>query len=82
MGAESVIYSYGMKDDEISPKEALQIRQFISAIKGLFFSFRGFKGNCYFSNIITVLMVIIGSFVVATQPDKEEELTNVTNSVT
>ncbi|MBI6034429.1 DMT family transporter, partial [Clostridium perfringens] len=30
--SESVICSYGMKDEDISPKQALQIRQFISAL--------------------------------------------------
>lgn len=29
---ESVICAYGMKDDEVSPTQALQIRQFVSAI--------------------------------------------------
>lgn len=31
-GSESVICSYGMKDEELSPKQALQIRQFVSAV--------------------------------------------------
>ena len=143
-GAESVICSYGMKDEEINPKQALQIRQFISAVcsgliilpllKAYPLVFEALKGNilwviiitalmgtisyvCYYTAIhklgptramglnityvvwamvfdkfllghdITIkmvicgLMVMIGSFVVATQPAHEEELTNVTNSV-
>ncbi|HHD2753012.1 TPA: DMT family transporter [Clostridium perfringens] len=143
-GAESVICSYGMKDEEISPKQALQIRQFISAVcsgliilpllKAYPLVFEALKGNilwiiiitalmgtisyvCYYTAIhklgptramglnityvvwamvfdkfllghditikmvICALMVMIGSFVVATQPAHEEELTNVTNSV-
>lgn len=143
-GAESVICSYGMKDEEISPKQALQIRQFISAVcsgliilpllKAYPLVLEALKGNilwiiiitalmgtisyvCYYTAIhklgptramglnityvvwamvfdkfllghdinikmvICALMVMIGSFVVATQPAHEEELTNVTNSV-
>lgn len=143
-GAESVICSYGMKDEEINPKQALQIRQFISAVcsgliilpllKAYPLVFEALKGNilwviiitalmgtisyvCYYTAIhklgptramglnityvvwamvfdkfllghditikmvICALMVMIGSFVVATQPAHEEELTNVTNSV-
>ncbi|MDZ4994063.1 EamA family transporter [Clostridium perfringens] len=143
-GAESVICSYGMKDEEINPKQALQIRQFISAVcsgliilpllKAYPLVFQALKGNilwviiitalmgtisyvCYYTAIhklgptramglnityvvwamvfdkfllghditikmvICALMVMIGSFVVATQPAHEEELTNVTNSV-
>ncbi|EGT3616179.1 DMT family transporter [Clostridium perfringens] len=143
-GAESVICSYGMKDEDISPKQALQIRQFISALfsgviilpllKAYPLVFEVLKENallviiitalmgtvsyvCYYTAIhklgptramglnityvvwamifdklllghditikmvICALMVMIGSFVVATQPAHEEELTNVTNSV-
>lgn len=143
-GAESVICSYGMKDEEINPKQALQIRQFISAVcsgviilpllKAYPLVFEALKGDiiwviiitalmgtisyvCYYTAIhklgptramglnityvvwamvfdkfllghditikmvICALMVMIGSFVVATQPAHEEELTNVTNSV-
>lgn len=143
-GAESVICSYGMKDEDISPKQALQIRQFISAVcsgviilpllKAYPLVFEALKGDiiwviiitalmgtisyvCYYTAIhklgptramglnityvvwamvfdkfllghditikmiICALMVMIGSFVVATQPAHEEELTNVTNSV-
>lgn len=143
-GAESVICSYGMKDEEINPKQALQIRQFISAVcsgviilpllKAYPLVSEALKGDiiwviiitalmgtisyvCYYTAIhklgptramglnityvvwamvfdkfllghditikmvICALMVMIGSFVVATQPAHEEELTNVTNSV-
>lgn len=143
-GAESVICSYGMKDEEINPKQALQIRQFISAVcsgviilpllKAYPLVFEALKGDiiwviiitalmgtisyvCYYTAIhklgptramglnityvvwamvfdkfllghditikmvICALMVMVGSFVVATQPAHEEELTNVTNSV-
>ena len=142
-GSESVICSYGMKDEDISPKQALQIRQFISALfsgviilpllKAYPLVFEVLKGNvilviigtalmgtisyvCYYTAIhklgptramglnityvvwamifdkvllghditikmvICALMVMIGSFVVATQPAHEEELTNVTNT--
>lgn len=143
-GAESVICSYGMKDEDISPKEALQVRQFISAtfsgvimlplLKAYPLVFQATREKvifiiiitalmgtisyvCYYTAIhklgptramglnityvvwsmvfdkfllgnditikmvICALMVMIGSFVVATQEAKEEELRDITNSI-
>lgn len=143
-GSECVICSYGMKDDDITPKQALQVRQVVSAVcsgviiipllKAYPLVFEVFKGKvlwviivtalmgtisyvCYYTAIhklgptramglnityvvwamvfdrillgheitikmvVCALMVMIGSFVVATQPAHEEELTNVENAV-
>lgn len=143
-GGESVVCSYGMRDEDITPKQALQVRQFISAtfsgiiiiplLKGFslvgevlssnilwIIIFTALMGTisyvCYYTAIhklgstramginityvvwamlfdkillgnpitlrmiICALMVMIGSFVVATQPVHEEKLKDIINSI-
>lgn len=68
-GLECVVCAYGMKGDEISPREALQIRQFISALfYGIIImpSLNGFnviKNN--FSNNFLIIIIIAALFATA-----------------
>lgn len=61
-GGESVVCSYGMKDEYINPKKALQIRQFISAtFSGIIIIpfLKGFSlvGEVFLSNTIWLIIL-------------------------
>ncbi|MEZ0117645.1 UNVERIFIED_ORG: drug/metabolite transporter (DMT)-like permease [Heyndrickxia coagulans] len=51
-GMESVIIAYGMKDDEISPEESLQLRQLTSALSYGLIIIPVFKGYSIVSEVV------------------------------
>ena len=58
---ESIICAYGMKDDEISSTQALQIRQFVSSV------FYGIQ-------IIPIIPIKVNSFPNRAQPNSAAEI--------
>lgn len=64
--SEAVICAYGMKDDEVSPEQSLQIRQFVSGITYGFLIIPIVKGFGVAGNVLmnrsTLIVIIVAAF--------------------